>query len=96
MKTNTEIITAQEAREMAGPTPEERLESISNMIRKAAADRKRSIILRDAPYRDWLYVLKPVTEEDNKVIEALKEKGFTLSLHYKETQFVDYGLIISW
>lgn len=62
MKTNTEIITAQEAREIAGLTPEEKLEYISNMIREAVTDKKRSIILRDAPYRYWLYIPKSVTD----------------------------------
>lgn len=41
------MITAAEAREMAGPTIRERVESLDPLIRAAAEKGKREIILHD-------------------------------------------------
>lgn len=89
------IITAEEARELTGPSTEECLEIIDKHIRQAAQDKKTSLILRDKPFCDWLY--EETSEKGKLIIEKLKLAGYKVELHYIDgRQFTDYGLKISW
>lgn len=89
------MITATEARALAGPAPEEYLAFIESQIREAAKGKQREVIIRSEPYASWLYG-RNLTDAAYKVIEELKHKGFEVSLHYQELQFVDMGLKIEW
>ena len=90
------MITAEQARLLAGPTAEEYLEIISDRIEKAAKNKEREVIIRDNPYADWLYSEQNMPAVPRKVVETLRKNGFTVSLYYKEPPFVDMGLWIRW
>lgn len=90
------MITAEQAAEMAGPKAEEYLEFIEKKIIEAAKDQNREIIIRDNPYRNWLYGSKPNPDEVRKALKTLSDNGFKVSLHYQENQFVDIGLKVEW
>lgn len=89
------MITASEARELAGPSAEEHLAIIEQHITKAAKNKNGFVIIRDNPYASWLYGSnKP--DVANVVLKELDRNGFKTSLHYQELQFVDMGLKIEW
>ena len=90
------MITAQEARELSGPSAQEYLEFIEQRIRKAAENKALETVIRERPYCDWLYSEKDLPSEPRKALEALRENGFSVTLYYYEGQFVDIGLRISW
>ena len=91
------MITAKQAAEMAGPKAEEYLEFIEKKIVEAAEKQNREVVIRDAPYCDWLYgSSKSKPDEVRKALKVLSDNGFKVSLHYQENQFVDIGLVIGW
>jgi hypothetical protein len=91
------LITAKEARELGGPSIAEHIEIISNWIRKAALDGEHSIIIRAEPYERWMYAGWPKSDTiEGRVLLQLKNAGYKVELYYKEMQFVDMGLKISW
>ena len=97
------MITAKEARELAGPTLEEKVEDalndLSTMIENAAVQGGRLIVVRKEPYATWGYNKNnpgEVGEVGEKVLEELIKAGFKVDTFYRELQFVDYGLEISW
>ena len=90
------FITAQEARILSGPTKSDYLEKLESMIKSAAENQKRKVIVRDSMFADWLYSPEKMTDSQKETINALHEAGYETSLHYHESQFVDMGLVISW
>ena len=91
------MITAKQAAEMAGPKAEDYLEFIEKKIIESTEKQNRSVIIRDNPYCNWLYSDSSSSPaEVKKVLKTMQENGFKLSLHYSESQFVDYGLKIEW
>lgn len=90
------MITAAEAREMSGPGVVEYVASLDEKIRKAAAEKRQFVIIRDEPFARWLYPNKPTEGVAYEVISRLEQAGFAVSLHYKELQLVDLGLRIDW
>ena len=91
------VITAKEARELAGPTDaelaEKALETAFREIRFAAAEKQRSIHFRDDFWARGGY-------DDAKsyklAVERLEELGFDVNFFYEADQFVDMGVVISW
>ena len=90
------MITAQEARELSGPTAEDYLVEIDKCIQNAANKQERSVIMRSEPYARWLYNESKLSAEPKLAIKKLRDAGFTVSLYYAEYQFVDMGLQIQW
>ncbi len=96
------MITAAEARELAGPTAEEYLKEIEVFIRDAAIKKQRSVTIRKHPYAGWLYDEKGMAPEAKIAIQKLKDAGYSVSPHYvsphyvEELQFAERGLEISW
>ena len=90
------MLTAAEARELAGPTAEEYLKEIEVFIRDAATKKQRSVTIRKNPYAGWLYNEKDMPLEAKIAVKKLRDAGYSVSLHYMELQFVDMGLEISW
>lgn len=88
------MLTAQEAREIAGPDAKDYLEIIDGRIRAAAEMKEREVIIRDQPYANWLYGTPSKVAKE--VIKKLKEYGYDVDLYYQESQFVDMGLWIKW
>jgi len=93
------MITAKQAREIAGPTLEEsinaHLDELEVKIKAASERKRREIILRSSPYSKWAYKQEG-SEIGKAVIAELKKIGFEVHTYYKETQFVDIGLVIKW
>jgi hypothetical protein len=90
------LLTASMARELAGPDFEDYLETINEHITKAATDKKFEVIIRQAPFRDWLYKESDLQGEGRKAVAALRQAGYKVELFYQENQFVDIGLCIKW
>ena len=90
------MITAAEARELAGLNADEYLKEIEVFIREAATKKQRSVIIRESPYASWLYNDRDMPYEAQIALNKLSEAGYTVSLHYLELQFVDMGLKIEW
>jgi hypothetical protein len=95
MESNT-MITAEQARELAGPTVEEYLKDISVYIEKAAKEQKREVIIRTQPYADWMYSESSAPEVAKQVLAELRKAGFTVEMYYDALQFVDLGMRIKW
>lgn len=90
------MITAEQARLLAGPTAEEYLEIIGDRIEMAAMNKEREVIIRDTPYAEWLYSEKDMPPAAREVVAKLRKNGFEVKLYYNELQFVDMGLWIRW
>ena len=90
------MITASEAKEISGPSSEDYLLFIEGKIKAAAGNRRSSVTIRDEPYARWLYCEKDCKPNVKATLKALRDSGFTLDFLYKESQFVDMGLIIKW
>lgn len=78
------------------PTVAEHLDKIAKEISKASLEGEFEIILREDPYCYWLWGTKPREENSQQTIQELRSLGYDVSLYYKESQFVDIGLKISW
>lgn len=91
------MITAKEAYELANPMFDVYVDFLDKLIREASEKGKTSVLIRNAPYCDWLYDETNLKDKDAKrAIALLRKNGFELRLHYQEMQFVDIGLEISW
>lgn len=90
------MITAEQARELSGPTCEEYLKMLEEYIRPAAEAKKRSVTIRSEPFAQWMYNESSLASEKKKTVDELRRLGFEVKLLYKESQFVDIGMIISW
>lgn len=86
-------ITAQEARELVGPTPQEVVDEVYPKIRQAALDKKLELKLRHEPWARGGYAR---TNEWRDAVAILEHDGFKVEFFYEERQFVDMGTKISW
>lgn len=87
-------ITANEARQLAGPNADDRVEEACEAIRAAASEKKREIILRESSFWGvYGHDKDPVWTETCK---RLRNLGFTVDEFYEERQFVDIGTRIKW
>jgi hypothetical protein len=79
-KRDIDMITASEARKLAGPTPQERVDMLEPAIREAATAKKRSITL----FGDfWAYNGGVGYAADHKrACEILEGIGYKVSSHY--------------
>lgn len=87
------MITANEARGLAGPTPQERVDMLDDVIRKAAANKKRSVALHD-PF--WVNEGYSRTKDYVEACDLLEKNGFKVRFFYEERQFVDMYTIVEW
>jgi len=85
-------ITAQEARKLAGPTVQERVDDVYPLIRSAAEKKKRSITLHDW----WADQGYGGTEEYKQACKLLEADGFKVSFFYEERQFVNMYTVVEW
>lgn len=93
------MITAQEARELAGYTLKEKVERLGEEIRKCAIEKKRQ--LRTGwDYKEdsslWIEGGYSKTEEWRTAKKILEENGYKVSFYYRESQFVDMFTLIEW
>jgi hypothetical protein len=87
------MITAQEARQLAGPTPEEYCEFFASHIEKAAKEKKRTVTVYHGQLENEAYGRTQVWKD---FVAAMAKLGFTASLYYEERQFVDIRITITW
>jgi len=86
-------ITAQEARELAGPTVQERVDAVYPVIREAATKGKRDIMLRDKFWADGGY---SASKDWQQAVMILEGEGYKVGFYYNESQFVDMGTTVEW
>lgn len=88
------MITAQEARTIAGPTAQERVDALEADIKKAALEKKRSINLYD-PF--WVHEAYSGSAEFKQAKMILEGLGYKVDFYYKEHSIaVDMYTIVSW
>ena len=86
-------ITAAEAKVLAGPTIEERVDSAFDQIRKAATEGKRELHLHDDFWARGGYSKTP---EWTKALQLLTAEGFQVDFFYEEKQFVNMYTLVKW
>ena len=86
-------ITAQEARELSGPTVQERVDAVYPVIREAATKGKRDIMLRDKFWADGGY---SASKDWKQAVMILEGDGFKVGFYYNESQFVDMATTVEW
>ena len=91
------MITAKEARQLAGPTPEEvvkeQLEFAYERIKLAAENKRRSVNLTN---EFWTRDGYSGTDEYKAAVKQLKVLGFEVEIFYEELQFVNMYTIVKW
>jgi hypothetical protein len=87
------MITAKEARELAGPTIEEMAEFFDKPIREAAAKKERSITVYHGALESEAY---SNTKRWKEFVAYMAKLGFGAELYYYEGQFVDMRITIKW
>lgn len=87
------MITANEARGLAGPSVQERVDMIEDTIRKAAENKKRSVALHDS---FWVNEGYSQTNDYKQAVKILEGLGFKVRFFYEERQFVDMYTIVEW
>lgn len=87
------MITAQEARQLAGPTIQEMCEFFDSHIRTAAEKGCREVTVYHGHLEDEAYGNTAVWK---RFVAAMAELGFGAKLYYYEGQFVDTKITIYW
>lgn len=86
-------LTAAEARELAGPTIEERVNAALLEIKEAAENKKRSVCLHSDFWTQGGYHETP---DWNEAVKQLKDLGYDVEFFYEERQFVDMYTWVKW
>ena len=88
------MISALEARKLAGPTPQDRVHMLEPEIKKAALERKHSINLHDEFWTREAYSGTTEYQQAKLILEGL---GYKVDFYYQEHSIaVDYYTIVSW
>lgn len=88
------MITAQEARTLAGPSPQERVDELESLIKQAALEKKRSINLHDT---FWVHEAYSGTKDYKMAVMLLEGMGYKVEFYYKEHSIaVDMYTVVSW
>jgi len=85
-------ITAQEARELAGPTVEERVAAVYPLIREAAEKKQRHVALHDWWEREGYAGSK----DYKQACMILEGDGYKVKFFYEERQFVNMYTLVEW
>ena len=93
-------LTAEQARELAGPTVEERVDKILVRIEELAKAKQRSL-KTGWDYKEdkklWIDEGYGQTENWRKAKKILTDLGYTVSFHYDDScYFVDMYTVIKW
>ena len=86
-------ITAAEARELSGPTPQEHVDAVYPRIREAAEKGQRKIRIG---VDFWAHEGYSRTAAYKEAVKILEDDGYTVKFYYEERQFVDMGTEIGW
>ena len=94
------MITAAQARELAGPTLQEKVEALNEAIKAAATLKKRQLRTGwdyDAHPELWIQGGYSSTEEWKQAKKMLEDLGYKVSFYYREASIaVDMYTIIEW
>lgn len=93
----SERMTAVQAREIAGPTIEERVDAAVDAALidiRAAAEKKRRQISLHADL--WTHGGYSSTDEYTRACEVLRGLGYTVEFFYEELQFVNMYTVVKW
>lgn len=91
------MITAEEARRLAGPTLEEKVEAIADGIKKAAEEKKRRYVPPASQDPDlWITGGYERSQEWLEAKKRLESLGYKVTFFYEERQFVDMYTVIEW
>lgn len=91
------MITAKEARDLAGPTFEERVEEQLELVYeqiKTAAEKKNRKTLLTSDF--WTRGGYNNSNEYKAAVKKLEELGYTVKFFYEEYQFVNMYTIVEW
>lgn len=89
-------ITAEEAKQLAGPTPQERVEEVLSKIKLAAKNKQRSLNLTDEWWSYAGYEGEAKRPDYAECCKLLRDRGFQIDFFYEERQFVNMYVIIKW
>lgn len=89
----SERLTATQAREIAGPTIDERVDAALVEIRAAAEKKKREIALHG---EFWVHGGYSDTPDYKAACGILRKLGYTVEFFYEERQFVNMYTIVKW
>lgn len=87
------MITAKEARVLAGPSATDIISDVARQIEKAAKSGMRSITLRDD---FWAHEGRDLTDLYKECVNILEDHGYQVKYFFDCGQFVDAGVVISW
>lgn len=91
------MISAKEAYSLSAPNLERYRAFIDKRIREATSVGILRVEIRENPYSMWLYNESKLSDVDAvRVIKELRDLGYNVSQYYREAQFVDVALVISW
>lgn len=93
------MITAQTARQLAGPTVEEKVEALGRRIHELAKEGRRQLRCGydyDQDQELWINGGYTKTEQWLSAVNILKNHGFEVEFYYNEGQFVDMYTRITW
>ena len=85
--------TAADARKLAGPTVEDRVNDVLDLIKIKAANGGHEIALRDD---FWVNEGYGNTGDYRRACTLLEGLGFNVKFYYIELQFVDMYTIVEW
>ena len=85
-------ITALEARKLAVPTVQERVDEVYPLIREAAEKGQRRIALHGW----WANEGYAGSVEYKLACKILEDDGYIVKFFYEERQFVDMYTVVSW
>lgn len=88
------MITALEARNLSGPTPQERVDEIEPLIRTAAEKKLRRAHLQDS---FWVHEGYSKTDHYKQAVKILEDLGYKVKFYYDDGgQFVNMYTIVEW
>lgn len=92
-------LTAAEARQIAGPTVEERVDMALDRVRAAAEKKLRSVSLTDDFWVNGGYGSDRETalaKQYDAAVKQLTALGYKVRFFYEERQFVNMYTIVEW
>ncbi|WP_454734274.1 hypothetical protein [Cupriavidus pauculus] len=97
--TNLPRLTAAEARQIAGPTVDERVDAALVQIRAAAEKKQRATSLTDDFWVNGGYGsdrTSSLAKQYDAAVKQLTELGYKVRFFYEERQFVNMYTIVEW
>lgn len=93
------MLTAQEARKLAGPTLDEKVESLLKSVEEKAKEGQRKLATGYSHKEDndlWINGGYSRTDEWVKAKTMLENLGYKVSFFYEEHQLVDMYTLVEW